>query len=57
MKELAFLSIHFKGDKCRKGISRFKLASHIEMKSSELMLMRVVLLCVASMVFIGGEVA
>ena len=57
MKELAFLSIHFKGDKCRRGVSRFKPASYIEMKSSELMLMRVVLLCVASVFFIEGEVA
>ena len=55
MKEFAFLSIHFKGDKCRRGVSRFKPASHIEMKSCELMLMYEVLLCVASVFFSSKE--
>ena len=57
MKELAFLCIYFQGNKCRREVSRYKPASHNEMKSSELMLMREVLLRVASVFFIKGEVA
>ena len=57
MKKLAFLCIYFQGDKYRRGVPRYKPASHNEMKSSELMLMREVLLRVASVFFIKGEVA
>ena len=57
MKKLAFLCIYFQGDKYRRGVPKYKPASHNEMKSSELMLMCEVLLCVALVFFIEGEVA
>ena len=57
MKKLTFLCIYFQGDKYRRGVPRYKPASHNEMKSNELMLMCEVLLCVALVFFIEGEVA